>query len=78
MMPDFAAWAHDTLADFATEAAKTLREQELENQQLKEDLRVAIDAYRAVLRGHMQHASDCAVHNEPAYPAGPCDCGAKK
>jgi len=20
------------------------------------------------------HASDCAVHNEPAYPAGPCDC----
>lgn len=22
------------------------------------------------------HASDCAVHNEPAYPNGPCDCGA--
>jgi hypothetical protein len=22
------------------------------------------------------HASDCAVHNEPAYPAGACDCGA--
>jgi len=22
------------------------------------------------------HASDCAVHNEPALPAGPCDCGA--
>ena len=21
-----------------------------------------------------QHASDCAVHNGPAYPAGPCDC----
>lgn len=21
------------------------------------------------------HASDCAVHNEPAMPAGPCDCG---
>lgn len=20
------------------------------------------------------HASDCAVYNEPAYPAGPCDC----
>lgn len=20
------------------------------------------------------HASDCAVHSEPAYPAGPCDC----
>lgn len=23
-----------------------------------------------------EHASDCAVHNEPAYPNGPCDCGA--
>jgi hypothetical protein len=21
------------------------------------------------------HASDCAVHNMPAYPNGPCDCG---
>lgn len=24
----------------------------------------------------VQHASDCAVHNEPAHPNGPCDCGA--
>ncbi len=23
----------------------------------------------------MAHWSDCAVHNEPAYPNGPCDCG---
>ena len=21
-----------------------------------------------------QHQSDCAVHNEPAYPNGPCRC----
>lgn len=21
------------------------------------------------------HASDCAVHNAPAYVPGPCDCG---
>jgi len=21
-----------------------------------------------------QHLPDCAVHNEPTYPAGPCDC----
>jgi len=21
-----------------------------------------------------KHWSDCAVHNEPAYPNGPCDC----
>ena len=24
------------------------------------------------------HASDCAVHNEPAYPAEGCDCGAQQ
>lgn len=23
------------------------------------------------------HAFDCAVHNMPAYPAGPCDCWVK-
>jgi hypothetical protein len=23
------------------------------------------------------HASDCAVHSEPAYPKGKCDCGAQ-
>lgn len=22
------------------------------------------------------HSSDCAVHNEPAFPNGPCGCGA--
>ncbi len=22
------------------------------------------------------HKSDCAIYNEPAMPAGPCDCGA--
>lgn len=22
----------------------------------------------------MQHLSDCAIHNEPAYPKGACDC----
>lgn len=24
---------------------------------------------------HLCHDSDCAVHNMPAYPNGPCDCG---
>lgn len=23
------------------------------------------------------HASDCAVHNEPAMPAGPCNCATR-
>ena len=25
-----------------------------------------------------RHASDCAVHNMPAYPNGPCDCAANE
>ena len=25
--------------------------------------------------GGCRHWSDCSVHNEPLYPAGPCDCG---
>lgn len=25
----------------------------------------------------IDHASDCAVHNEPASPARPCNCGAE-
>jgi hypothetical protein len=24
------------------------------------------------------HASDCAIHNAPAMPLGPCTCGAEK
>ena len=24
------------------------------------------------------HASDCALHNAPAYEPGPCDCGARR
>lgn len=31
------------------------------------------DTYNGV-----QHDSDCPVNNEPAWPAGPCDCGAAK
>lgn len=27
-------------------------------------------------RDGVYHGSCCAVHNEPAYPAGPCNCGA--
>ena len=24
----------------------------------------------------LEHSSDCAIHNAPAFPDGPCDCGA--
>ena len=45
-----------------------------------EDFRVAnmcislIEILRARLSAP-KHWSDCAVHSEPAYPAGECDCG---
>lgn len=26
----------------------------------------------------IQHWSDCAVHSDPAYPTGKCDCGGFK
>jgi len=29
-------------------------------------------------RGTSQHMSDCATHNEPAYPNEPCDCEGKR
>lgn len=27
-------------------------------------------------QGELKHSSDCAVHNMPAEPNGPCTCGA--
>lgn len=46
-----------------------------------------IDTNNSVLMGNLYaaydkglktggHWSDCAMYNEPAYPNGPCDCGA--
>lgn len=32
---------------------------------------------KSVQKRKVQHASDCAVNNGPAYEAGPCDCGAE-
>ena len=47
--PDFAAWQHDTLVQFATEALDKLQKQKAEIEQLRADLRVALDAYRRVI-----------------------------
>lgn len=33
-------------------------------------------ARAAIAKATTAHASDCAVHNAPALPVGPCDCGA--
>lgn len=35
--------------------------------------------FNLIVKGyHPFHWSDCSVYNEPAEPAGPCDCGAAK
>jgi hypothetical protein len=44
--PDFAAWQHETLVQFATQATHRLRQQKAEIEQLRIDLRAALDAYR--------------------------------
>lgn len=43
---NFAAWQHETLVAFATEALQKLKKQEAEIEQLRTDLRAALDAYR--------------------------------
>ena len=39
----------------------------------------ALDRIRGKLdlkkKSEARHASDCATHNAPAFPAGECDCG---
>jgi uncharacterized protein YllA (UPF0747 family) len=45
-MVDFNAWSQDTLAKFAKEAADTMTRQQEKIEQLQEDLRDALAAYR--------------------------------
>jgi len=39
---------------------------------------VAAPPNRATPRNLSEHDSDCAVHNGPAFEAGPCDCSLSK
>ena len=38
--------------------------------------RLSARAHSIRMRGVPEHWSDCATSNGPAYPVGPCDCGA--
>lgn len=49
-MADFSSWEHDNLAKFASEAQLKLLQQEQEIQSLKDDLKVAIQAYRTLMQ----------------------------
>ena len=57
MTPTFATWERQTLDKFALEAYLRLREQQDQLEQLRGDLKDAIEAYRTVIR-------------KPEFPAG--------
>jgi hypothetical protein len=48
-MNNFQAWEQRNLAKFAAEANKKMLEQQEEIKALREDLRLALDAYRQLL-----------------------------
>ena len=49
-MSDFYSWDKQTLVKFAEESREGLLEREKEIDQLKADLKVAIEAYRQLMR----------------------------
>jgi hypothetical protein len=48
--PEFSLWARDTLEQFAEHALIKIKAQELEIQQLKADVKTALDAYRQSIK----------------------------
>jgi hypothetical protein len=48
--PDFASWKQETLAQIAGEMYQRMREQEDQLEQMRQDLKTALEAYRALLR----------------------------
>ena len=48
--PDFATWQQENLAKFAAEAYSKMCDQADEIMHLQQDLKTAIEAYRALLR----------------------------
>lgn len=50
--PNFAAWRHESLVKLADECYNEIKRMQQEIEQLKADKRVAIDAYRAIIKEH--------------------------
>jgi hypothetical protein len=48
-MTSFQLWEYNNLVRFATEANERMHDQQKEIESLKEDLRVALDAYRKLV-----------------------------
>ena len=54
-MTSFQIWEQHNLARFAQEANEKLMAQQKEIEQLRDDLRVAIDAYRQLIKEHYEN-----------------------
>jgi hypothetical protein len=54
-MSNFQAWEQQNLARFAQEANEKLLAQQKEIEQLRDDLRIAIDAYRQLIKANHEN-----------------------
>jgi hypothetical protein len=54
-MSNFQIWEQQNLARFAQEASQKLLAQQKEIEQLRDDLRVAIDAYRQLIKANHEN-----------------------
>jgi hypothetical protein len=54
-MTNFQAWEQRNLARFAQEANEKLLAQQKEIEQLRDDLRIAIDAYRQLIKANHEN-----------------------
>jgi len=54
---DFESWSKESLTMFARDAMQRMAEQKAEIEALREDLRAAMDAYRALVTGSRPSSS---------------------
>jgi len=54
-MTNFQTWEQHNLAKFAREANEKLLAQQKEIEQLRDDLRIAIDAYRQLIKANHEN-----------------------
>lgn len=50
-LPNFAAWNAETLTKFATDAYKRMQQQQEAMEQMRNDLKTAMENYRKLLTG---------------------------
>ena len=53
---------------------RTIYDDPLTPEEDADDILRTLDSQGVVIKVNRVHDSDCAVHNMPAYPNGPCDC----